>query len=95
MSEPVVSAMIRVIGEMIVLKQKQKTKSRKREWVRKWIGRRSALGIPNTLIKELAAEDTESFYNFLRMNENMFNTLLEMVYIMLHILFIPILSSMT
>lgn len=29
MSEPVVSAMIRVIGEMIVLKQKQKLKVEK------------------------------------------------------------------
>jgi hypothetical protein len=44
--------MIRVIGEMIVLKQKLKTKSSEREWVRKWI-ERSALEISNTSVQSV------------------------------------------
>lgn len=53
--------------------------SKKKEWVRKWIQRRNKLGVTNTLFKELAIEDPKSFYNFLRMNEEMFDTLLNKV----------------
>lgn len=82
MSEEVVSSMIRVVGEMILLKHKidiNRREKKKKEWVRKWIQRRNNLGVTNTLMKELAIEDYKSFHNFLRMNEEMFTTLLNKV----------------
>lgn len=82
MSEEVVSSMIRVVGEMILLKHKidiNRREKKKKEWVRKWIQRRNNLGVTNTLMKELAIEDHKSFHNFLRMNEEMFTTLLNKV----------------
>jgi len=79
MSEEIIFSMIRVIGEMILLKHKKRCLKKKKEWVRKWIQRRNNLGVTNTLIKELAIEDPKSFYNFLRMNEEMFDTLLNKV----------------
>jgi len=75
MSEEVVRSMIRVLGEMILLKHKRRGLKKRKEWVRKWIKRRNNLGVTNTLIKEFAIEDPKSFYNFLRMNEEMINTL--------------------
>jgi len=40
------------------------------------------LGISNTLLKELAVEDTSSYFNFLRINEEMFNEMLQKVNIL-------------
>jgi hypothetical protein len=79
MSEEVVRSMITVIGEMILLKHKKRKLKKNKEWVRKWIQRRNNLGVTNTLVKELAIEDPKSFYNFLRMNEEMFDILLNKV----------------
>lgn len=79
MTEEVINSMIRVIGEIIVLKQKKHKLKNRREWVRKWIQRRDQCGVSNTLINELSIEDPRSLHNFLRINENMFNTLLNKV----------------
>lgn len=87
-SNQLLSAMIRVIGEVIIMKQGKTSKKMKREWVKKWVQRRQCLGISNTLLNELAVEDPKCFQNFLRMNEDMFNMLLEKVCIFLSYYFI-------
>lgn len=48
-------------------------------WVRPWIARRSDLGAYNALMRELEAEDTKSFVNFLRMDRESFDQLLDRV----------------
>ncbi|XP_003244309.1 protein ALP1-like [Acyrthosiphon pisum] len=68
-------ALVEVINELITLKRKNQRS--KKLWVRSWIERRNQLGISNTLLKELAVEDTSSYFNFLRINEEMFNVLLQ------------------
>lgn len=59
--------------------QKKKRKNRKM-WVRQWIGRRSQLGASNILLRELINEDPASYFNFLRMDADMFKWLLEKVH---------------
>lgn len=73
-------ALVEVINELITLKRKNQKS--KKLWVRSWIERRNQLGISNTLLKELAVEDTSSYFNFLRINEEMFNELLQKVNIL-------------
>jgi len=50
--------------------------------MKSWIERRNQLGISNTLLKELAIEDKSSYCNFLRIDEDMFNVLLQKVNIL-------------
>ncbi|KAL4152672.1 hypothetical protein QTP88_000505 [Uroleucon formosanum] len=69
--------LVEVIRELITLKRGNRKS--KKLWVRSWIGRRNQLGISDTLLKELAVEDTSSYINFLRINEEMFNVLLQKV----------------
>lgn len=38
--------------------------------------RRKILGASNSLLKELTVEDSKSYFNFLRIDETMFNILL-------------------
>lgn len=45
-------------------------------WVRKWIRRREHLGASNTLLRELAVEDTTEYFKFLRMEPIKFDQLL-------------------
>lgn len=73
-------ALVEVIRELITLKRGNRKS--KKLWVRSWIGRRNQLGISDTLLKELAVEDTSSYINFLRINEEMFNVLLQKVNIL-------------
>lgn len=56
------------------LKKKQKL-----IWIKPWIQRRNALGASSTLTRELASEDPDSYCNFFRINEDMFNILLKKV----------------
>lgn len=63
--------------ELLKLKYKKTKKSRL--WTRKWILRRNTLGASTNLLKEISVEDPKSFYNHLRMNEDMFLCLLEKV----------------
>lgn len=51
----------------------------KRIWTKKWVMRRNTLGASNALIKELAIEDPKNYFNFLRIDETMFNILLAKV----------------
>lgn len=69
---------INVINEIIKLRQFKKNKQ-KRIWIKSWIQRRNALGASSTLTRELAFKDPGSYYNFLRINEDMFNILLKKV----------------
>lgn len=54
-------------------------RKKKRMWVRKGIGRREQYGASSTLLKELVDEDPISYFNFLRINSDMFLWLLEKV----------------
>lgn len=49
---------------------------KRRFWVRQWILRRNRLGASETLLKELALEDSEGYRNHLRMSEEKFEELL-------------------
>lgn len=65
-----------------LLKKSQKGKRsyrKKRYWVRPWIARRKLFGASDTLCRELAAEDRESFKNMLRMDTEKFDELLRLV----------------
>jgi len=73
-------ALVEVINSLITLKRRNQRS--KKLLVRSWIERRNQLGISNTLLKELAVEDTTSYFNFLRINEEMFNVLLQKVNIL-------------
>lgn len=77
-SEQIEIAIIQIIEELLVIKRKYEAR-KKRIWVKKWIKRRNQFGASNTLLKELAAEDPKNYFNYLRINEEMFNTLLEKV----------------
>ncbi|KAL4100814.1 hypothetical protein QTP88_020843 [Uroleucon formosanum] len=77
-SEQIEIAIIQIIEELLVIKRKYGARE-KRIWVKKWIKRRNQFGASNTLLKELAVEDPKSYFNCLRINEEMFNTLLEKV----------------
>lgn len=72
-------ALVEVINEFAL---KRRNRRPKKLWMRSWIERRKQLGISNTLLKELAIEDTSSYLNFLRINEEMFNVLLQKVNIL-------------
>jgi len=75
MSNEITIAMLRVVEEIIKLKRST-SKNEKRIWMKKWMMRRNTLGASNALLKELAIEDPKSYFNFLRMDESMFNILL-------------------
>lgn len=78
MSTELTYAILNVISEIIKLRQTKK-KKQKRVWIKSWIQRRNALGASSTLMRELASEDPDSYCNFLRINEDMFNILLKKV----------------
>jgi len=74
-SNETICAVLRVIEEIIKLKRSKMSK-KKKIWVKDWIKRRNNLGASNTLLRELAVEDPRKYFNFLRINESMFNILL-------------------
>lgn len=78
MSDEVIYRIICVIEELIAVKRKSEKKNR--IWVKSWILRRQSLGASNCLLRELSTEDTKSYNNFLRMDEYMFDFLLNKVY---------------
>jgi len=85
-SEQVELAIIQIIEKLLIIKRKYGA-HKKRIWVKKWIKCRNQLGASNTLLKELAIEDPKSYFNYLRINEEMFNILLEKVNIIKYQLF--------
>lgn len=58
---------------------KKKQRKRRRWWVRPWIARRNFIGASNALLRELADEDPESYYNHLRMDKSKFEELLVLI----------------
>jgi hypothetical protein len=48
-------------------------------WVKPWIGRREQLGASTQILVELAAEDSDSYRNHLRMSEAQLDFLLQKV----------------
>ena len=49
--------------------EKRKKRRPRRWWVKPWIGRREQLGASTQLLVELAAEDSDSYRNHLRMSK--------------------------
>lgn len=62
-----------------ILKMKLKALKKKRLWVRQWISRRNMVGASNSLCYELRNEDPSSYKNFLRMDNYLFEYLLDKV----------------
>lgn len=64
----------------IVIRRRRRRRHR-RYWVRPWLSadRRLQFGQYDTLLRELRMEDTNSFFNFLRMEPAMFDELLQRV----------------
>ena len=65
-----------VTAVIALLQQHQR---KKRIWARQWLQRRDKKSIYHSPVAELSLEDTESFYNFHRMDKKHFIELLEMV----------------
>ena len=64
----------------IVMKKRRKRRIKGRScWSRAWLQQRHTLGAYNQLLQELRLEDPWSFRNFLRMSENSFQELLDLV----------------
>ena len=65
---------------VLVLKAKRKKLHRNRKiWVKEWIKSRTEHGAYNQLLQELKIMDTSSYRNFLRMDSNSFEMLLNAV----------------
>ena len=60
-------------------KKKKKQKKLRAYWTKPWLLRRTSFGHYENLMKELALEDPCSFRNFVRMDQTMFNELLQRV----------------
>jgi hypothetical protein len=60
-------------------KSLEKKEKRKRKWVKKRIRRRNLYGASNTLLKELAGEDSSEYRRHLRMGPEKFDELLAMI----------------
>ena len=54
-------------------RRREGPRRRRSVWVRPWVGRRDQLGCYDTLLKELEAEDTAAYGQFMRMTPEMFN----------------------
>ena len=51
----------------------------KSKWTKEWYKRREELGWYDTLLKELAVEEHKDYFNFMRMDEDFFNEILERI----------------
>ena len=71
----------RIVQVQVQVQTREEEKKRKnrRWWVRQWIGRRDEMGYYHQLMRELEAEDPESFINFTRMTPQMFKYLLQRI----------------
>ena len=69
-----------VVGIIVKTKNKIDKKRKKRSiWVRPWLNRRDRLGVYNTLVEELRAEDHNEYQRFLRMTPESFDELLRLI----------------
>ena len=57
----------------------KKIKKKRSIWIRKWLRRRPNLGQYTRLVQELKKEDEKGYYNFLRMDYNMFKEILQRI----------------
>ena len=65
---------------IIALLSKRKKRRRNRStWVKPWLGRRTELGVYNTLLRELRVEEEFEYKKFLRMAPENFDELLNLV----------------
>ena len=51
----------------------------KSKWTKEWYKRREELGWYDTLLKELALEEHKDYFNFMRMDEDFFNEILQRI----------------
>ena len=51
----------------------------KSKWTKAWYKRREELGWYNTLLRELATEEEKDYFNFMRMDEDFFNEIVERI----------------
>ncbi|KAK3097397.1 hypothetical protein FSP39_009298 [Pinctada imbricata] len=78
--EDEIVATICIIMICAALKKLTKKKRVKRKyWTRPWIRRRDTFGAHHALLNELRSEDPRSFRNFIRMNDESFQELLNLV----------------
>lgn len=75
----VVSLLIPIISDVTVDALRKIDRRRGRVWTRKWIRRRLRHGASDTLLRELALEDPDSYRNHLRMTPTKFDELLSLV----------------
>lgn len=75
----VVALSVPIISDVTVSVLRKTERRRGRVWIRSWIRRRLQLGASDTLLRELAVEDRDSYRNHLRMTPNKFDELLSFV----------------
>lgn len=84
-SNAVVSECVQIVADLLkkelerIVCNMNKSRKKRRFWVRQWILRRNTLGASKTLLKELALEDKEGYRNHLRMSEEKFDELLSKI----------------
>lgn len=64
---------------MLVVNKRKNEEKQKREWVKKWKLRREERGCFSLLTKELLLEDSNSFRQYLRMNDECFQEIMSYV----------------
>ena len=69
-------AMLQVVQEH---ERQERRRRRRTSWVRPWLERRVHLGQYTRLMEELRLEDVRSFQNFLRVQPEMFEEIVERV----------------
>lgn len=70
---------ISLLGELKKNISRKINRRKRRWWIREWVQRRPGLGASETIMKELALEDSEMYRNVLRMSKQKFNMLLDNV----------------
>ncbi|KFM66758.1 hypothetical protein X975_13353, partial [Stegodyphus mimosarum] len=68
--------LITLISTLAILKTKEKKRTKRSTWSRKWLLRRKQLGCYENLMRELALEDSEGYRRWIRMDTNAFEFIL-------------------
>lgn len=68
-----------ICDELLKLLKREKSKRKRRCWVKPWIMNRVKYGASDILLRELAEEDTAAYRNIMRMSKEKFQELLLMV----------------
>ena len=64
---------------LYIVRKRREREERRKVWVRPWLLRRPTFGHFETLLQELAREDSAGFHNFLRIDPTLFFDILERV----------------